>query len=265
MSKTNNNDDVMTPDALKKVIKALIQEVLKKQPELLEPKKIDELVNQILKAITQNGQKLQRKDIMEPAFKNKLALCVMTALVLQNNQHLQEALKLIFDSKKANIAALLKLDPKALKEKMAKEFTPEELKQLKDKLKLAMQDLFADLKTRFKLEPKPGAVEQSTEYAYQNIFGLICGTTGGLAIPVSVFLGNGLGFNDWNPNNGMAPIDNLKPTNTNSGGDPLGMKAHILENLIGMETNSATRMVDDAIYNAGEKPGIANRPAYTRS
>ena len=229
----------------------------------LDAKKINELVNHILKAVTQNGQKLQRKDILEPAFKNKLALCVMTALVLQNNQHLQEALKLIFDSKKANIAALLKLDPKALKANLAKEFTPEELKKLQEKLKLAMQDLFADLKKRFKLEPKPQAVEQSSEYAYQNIFGLISGVTGGLAIPVSVFLGNGLGFNDWNPNDGSAPIDNLKPKSENPNGDPIGIKAHVLENLIGMEANTATRMVDDAIYNAGEKPGMANRPLVT--
>lgn len=88
-------------------------------------------------------------------------------------------------------------------------------------------------------DPQPGQKKPEEEMTknftdkYTNLFGLVCAAiTGSHPAVVQCFLGNGLGFNDWNPNSGSSQIDLENKTDDTQYGDPLARNASAMANYL---------------------------------
>lgn len=178
-------------------VSATASDTLEKSPELLD--KIGNVLNEVNKALNE-----------DPEFKKKFEKIANSDL--SEKEKNKEFEKLIEDH--------FKDDPKKL------ESIKNDLKEVSNALlKKVHKALDPDSETP---EPKiPG------NDLYSNLFGLaISGQTGGLQIPITQYLGNGLGFNDWNPNDGNSPIDYQNSTKDTQFGDSLGLNATTTRNYL---------------------------------
>lgn len=120
------------------------------------------------------------------------------------------------------------------------QLTPAEKAELKKDLQEWAEKMlkqFEDNKLLPKLKPgfeKKAAetlantlTEDVVDKGLLNLYGVNPNATGGIAFPVFVQVGNGLGIRDMNPNNGGAPIDSINNAfdSNATGGDPLGLNA----------------------------------------
>lgn len=259
MHKLNHIDDDIGANELRKVIEALIEQVLSEKPQLkLDPKQKKALVDNMLKVLSPNPEKtFKREDILQPEFAKKLTLCVMAAITLDNNNHLKDAIKNIFDAKKLDLNKIMGMKPKEFKDFMEKNFTPQELKALQDALKNSTDKLFKDMEKNFNIRPEPQASKKLSDDLYTNLFGLLnSAVEGTMAVPVTCYVGNGLGFNDWNPYNGDAPIDMQNSVKDTAFGDALGLNAITLEHYKAIPDTITSEYYDEAVYKSGQKPGM---------
>jgi len=245
---------------LKKAISKLLDSLLEMRPELKNtfknsPEKKNQLVDGILKVLKAKQPEYTRGEFCEPEFLKKLSLTLMVATSVQNNKQLTDLLKKIFDDKKIDLKAVAKLSPKEFKKLMNEKFTKQDLKQLFGKLEDYFNNLQKDLK-KFNIKLKPEDSKAMTTDAYSNLFGLVnSAIAGGHAIPIPQFVGNGLGFNDWNPNDGSAPIDYGNSLQDNQFGDSLGLNAITAERYLSIP-DPIIDGFQDKLRQEGLAPGI---------
>lgn len=119
------------------------------------------------------------------------------------------------------------------------------LPQNKDSIRDAMKKLMAAIKGNLdKLNKKPGESLEIKQDMYLNLFGVLSSyITGSHPVPMQMYIGNGLGFTDWNPYHGNANIDSVNEINMEFG-DSLGIEARTIRNYLRMEDSNMSSFVD---------------------
>jgi len=205
----------------KKIVEIFLKQLCEKHPELkadIEKNK-QTIIKSMCKVLKNrhDNKSFNTKDLADPEFVKELSIALVSVvtLTMTNEKNLLERLKLLFDPK--NTLKNTKNTEKPL--------SPQEEKKTDKEIQLCCERMLADLK-ELKLTPSSPKEEMSEKEPdrYENLSGLAnINHTGSIAAVVQCFLGNGLGFPDWNPNNGMANID--RQNNINEGPDPLGLYA----------------------------------------
>lgn len=154
-----------------------------------------------------------------------------------------------------------KMNKKMLKkfEKFLNEYFKHRMNgSLRDHLRKMINEIRANLDRLKKGNKADTKISPVPEDIYINLFGLLNSyITGSISIPLVSFIGNGLGFNDWNPNHGYANIDKINEISFIFG-DSLGIEAKTLENYFSIEDDFVNQLSDllrvEGIYPEPEPP-----------
>jgi hypothetical protein len=132
------------------------------------------------------------------------------------------------------------------------------MKTIQAGIKKLAEKLSKDLEKAYGIKsPSPEKQNATESDIYSNLFGLLNSQiAGSIAVPVFQYIGNGLGFNDWNPNNGLAPIDDVNNINDNKAGDPLGLTAMKIENFLQCGDDPVITLYADELYKQKLNPGM---------
>lgn len=115
---------------------------------------------------------------------------------------------------------------------------------LRDNLRKMINEIRTNLDRLKKGNKADNKISPVPEDIYINLFGLLNSyITGSISIPLISFIGNGLGFNDWNPNHGYANIDKINEISFIFG-DSLGIEAKTLENYFSIEDDFVSQLSD---------------------
>jgi hypothetical protein len=141
---------------------------------------------------------------------------------------------------------------KKLNQKMSKKLekllslllNPKNKMSLRDALRKLMNEIRANIERLKKNKSLDKTVRPLNEDIYINLFGLLNSyITGSIPVPLSQYIGNGLGFNDWNPHHGYANIDKINELNFMFG-DSLGMESDTLRNFLSIEDDVVNELTD---------------------
>jgi len=148
----------------------------------------------------------------------------------------------------------LLLSPKELK-KFINDLPKDKRDILQNFLEKRCEELLNHIKDQLKIELSPNAHQQMGKELYSNLFGLLTSAmTGTLAIPVTQYLGNALGINDWNPYNGTAPIDTINSLQDTQFGDSMSLNAATAVNYL--QLGEIVEMIADQLRQSGLAPGL---------
>jgi hypothetical protein len=263
MQKTISGSQELTDAELRKALRQLVDLVAKGQPDVT-PKMKEDLVNGMFNSFKRNNFSRTRDRFTQPQLIKKLTCCIAATLSGNKNAeaNLVNALKKLFADKNMTLEKLAKMTPKEFKKFINETLTPKEQTQLKDILGQFAKQLATNME-KFKLKPSPKVSESVKDDLYTNLFGLInSAVAGGLAVPITQYIGNGLGLNDWNPNDGAAPINTVNSIKDTQLGDPQGLTAQTRENYLQL-SDTLVDDFKDTMYKSGLAPGI-QPPTLTR-
>lgn len=232
-------------------VEHLVEKLQEKQPDRhLDMEAKRDLAKQITQTLMQNRTDFPREKLEDPTFIHKMVITLAIALTLEKKEDRFELWRQLFNKKEIN-------ETKDLEKKL----TPQELKELKEFMAVCCKDMVNELEKTWKLaklpQPKPGQKSAAEEMLAKqddpmvNLFGLVNSyTTGGLAAVVTFFMGNLYGLTDWNPEHGMAQIDQQNKTSDTGFGDPLGLNEIARENYIeaGVYTETPEEIKLDYIH-----------------
>lgn len=136
----------------------------------------------------------------------------------------------------------------------------------KDSLKKAIQKLLQAVKANIdKLNKNPHKTHDvaNQKEAYANLFGMLSAyITGSHPVPMLSYMGNGLGFTDWNPFHGSANIDSVNEINMKFG-DSLGLEARTIQRYFRIEDGTVNQFVDllrqEHLIKQGQAPEHTNK------
>lgn len=121
---------------------------------------------------------------------------------------------------------------------------PKNKESLRDALRRMINEIRANIAHLKKNKSLDKTVRPVPEDIYINLFGLLNSyIAGAIAVPLTQYIGNGLGFNDWNPYHGYANIDKINELNFTFG-DSLGMEADTLRNYFALEEDTVSELSD---------------------
>ncbi len=141
--------------------------------------------------------------------------------------------------KKLNKQLLKKLE-KILNLKL----NPKNKESLRDLLRRLVNEIRANIESLKKNKTLDKTMRPVSEDVYMNLFGLLNSyIAGSIAVPLTQYIGNGLGFNDWNPYHGYANIDKINELNFMFG-DSLGMEADTLRNYFSLDDDVVSDLQD---------------------
>lgn len=260
-------------DDLALLVKVLMEAVLKVNPELKQNKSLaDDIVNTLATKLKLSDKSMTTKQLLEPDFLKGLSLSMMTSAELSKKgglkDELDNILKPLLENKAFRKDLEKLLDPKSSVKNFGQELKklidkhcPGQDAKLKEQLAAfsnkLMKELHKNNKDAFKEEPQP-----EPDDAYTNLFGIInSAVSGGHAVPVPQYIGNGLGFNDWNAYDGSANIDSLNSTKDTQFGDPQSLNAATLQNYAAIDDNLMGSLPDLA-ETAGLRTHLS--PSLTR-
>lgn len=141
---------------------------------------------------------------------------------------------------------------KRLEKILALLMNPKSKESLRDALRRLINQIRANIESLKKSGNKSLDKTQRpiSEDIYINLFGLLNSyIAGAIAVPLTQYLGNGLGFNDWNPYHGYANIDKINELNFMFG-DSLGMEAGTLQNFFALD-DEVVRDLQDLLKTEG--------------
>lgn len=238
--------------------------------ELLHPDFINHISTTIISQAVINGSAEKRKFIAElmevinqlragNAYHNELrsALQEQEALLNDINDIMNELSELmtlspeVLDKLQQKLRKnLQKRLNKQLLKKLEKILSvlmnPKNKESLRDALRRLINEIRANIETLKKNGSKTLDKTQRPvpEDIYINLFGLLNSyIAGSIAVPLTQYLGNGLGFTDWNPYHGYANIDKINELNFMFG-DSLGMEADTLRNFFALDEDVVSDLQD---------------------
>ena len=240
--------------------------VTKKQ--ILDPDFIQKVSQTIISQAVMNGSEEQKK-LMHALIQAIQELRTTKAYQHELKSMLQEQEALLNDLQElmTELNDILKLDPlmldqmqnklrkklqnrihkkllKRLEKILAMKLNPKNKEALRDALRKLINEIKANIENLKKKNPLDKTVRPLQEDVYMNLFGLLNSyITGSIPVPLTQYLGNGLGFNDWNPFHGYANIDKINEINFMFG-DSLGMEADTLRNLFAIEDDVVNELCD---------------------
>lgn len=260
----------------KLLIKAIADFAIEKNPALAKPENkaaLNSIVTNALKLVFKSGKeeglterKLDDYSVMKNLAESVAASATMSASLSESpelNKKLESVLDIVRDELKNNPEFKKKFDAVAKLEgpeqsKALDKLLKEHFKDDPKKLQLLQRGLkeieTAVLKNSYE---KLNSAEKAPEPQipgndpYSNLTGMILsGQTGGLQIPIAQYIGNGLGFNDWNPNNGSSPLDAQNSIEDSQFGDSLGLNATTMRNYLSIP-ETAIDSFSSALESAG--------------
>lgn len=229
-------------DDVEKIVNLFLNRLAEKDPilkkEIENNKKV--LVENMADLLLKQKPDLNPKALVDDKnFLKELSIAFVTSLTLNKlaldpNKNFFDRIKNIFKDK-PDLVEQMK-DPKFDPNSLEKLLSPEEKKQLQQEIQKCCAEILNDLKKLGLIKPKPpepGASKPKLDEEmakgfdnYTNLFGLVSSAiTGGHPAVVQCFMGNGLGFPDWNPNAGRAQIDLQNRVDDQTFGDSLGLNA----------------------------------------
>lgn len=133
----------------------------------------------------------------------------------------------------------------------------------KGTVKAAIQKLIAAIKANLdKYGNSPTQGMGAPKDMYVNLFGVLSSAiTGSHPIPMQSYMGNGLGFVDWNPFHGSANIDSVNDINMRFG-DSLGLEKNIIRRYFRFEdatVNEFVALLRQEGFIKSAEPELANR------
>ena len=133
---------------------------------------------------------------------------------------------------------------KKLEKLLSFTLNPKNKEALRDSLRKLMNAIKASIEHLKKNKSTDKTLFPIHEDIYINLFGLLNSyIAGSIAVPLTQYLGNGLGFNDWNPHHGYANIDKINEINFMFG-DSLGIEANTLRNFFAIEDDMVNALTD---------------------
>jgi hypothetical protein len=139
---------------------------------------------------------------------------------------------------------------KKLEKLLAMKINPKNMAAMRDALRKLMNEIIFHLEALKKNKNADKTLRPIKEDLYINLFGLLNSyIAGAIAVPLTQYLGNGLGFNDWNPFHGYANIDKINEINFMFQ-DPMGMEAKTLQNFVAMDDEEVNMMIS-LLHEAG--------------
>lgn len=225
---------------LEKLIKRLEEEgkISKEDAEHLRSPEVQKnLAFQISHALKRDGENFRLSQLNDPSFTEKFLVVCSAALMLEKNfkndakMGLERLLELQlkikeFENEKRKSDPEFKMKP----EHLALILSEKEILELKGLLEKSQKETVELTKTP-QPEPEPDSGVQK-DPVVSNWLGLLSNMTGGLAATVTYVVGNYMGLNDWNPNDGDAPVDTINSVSDNKFGDPLGLNEATMINYI---------------------------------
>lgn len=161
---------------------------------------------------------------------------------LKNDEEFQKELKGLDEKLKNDFKPQERAEKKnGMLDELLSKFLPEKLQQ---QLKGILEKFKKELEKTLDKDMKDAPKMPSPDDVYTNLFGMInSAVAGGHQVPIQGFVGNGLGFNDWSPYDGNAPIESQNSLKDTQFGDSLGLNASTESNYdsIGMT------LVDDLL------------------
>ncbi|HTM63110.1 MAG TPA: hypothetical protein VL360_01260 [Gammaproteobacteria bacterium] len=202
---TNVLNDLKTSKTYQSELRAAIQE----QEALLN--EINDILNELTEIMSMNPEAL---DKIQQKLKKKL------------QKHLHKKLL------------------KRLEAIIALRLNPNNKEALRDLLRKLINEIKANIESLKKNKHADKTLRPIKDDIYVNLFGLLNSyITGSIAVPLMTYIGNGLGFNDWNPYHGYANIDKINEINFMFG-DSLGMEADTLKHFFELEDTEVNELVD---------------------
>lgn len=133
---------------------------------------------------------------------------------------------------------------KKLEKLLSLKLNPNNKESLRDALRKLMNEIKANIDLLKKNPTLDKTLRPIREDVYINLFGLLNSyIAGSIAVPLTQYIGNGLGFNDWNPFHGYANIDKINEISFLFQ-DPLGMEAQTLQNFFAMDDEEVNTLTD---------------------
>lgn len=223
------------------------EQVLEKDSALQEDQNfIDSVVNETMKSLEVDGKDFEDKleHLNQPETKAGVTRFMQVAAALGPGNEAAETLDKEVLAKLTGNKTFMEefkkimenddLTPKQkieeFREKIKEHFGAEQAKEIDKHLDTFFDQMKNELKNKFG-DTLNDAAQKDLEMKtpelnkYGNLMGLLSSQTGGMSFPIQCYLGNGLGFNDWNPNQGDAPIDRINNVNDNQFGDSLSLNA----------------------------------------
>lgn len=236
--------------------------------ELLDPAYINQISTTIISQAVIHGSEEEKKfmaELMEAinqlrvgnTYHNELrsALQEQEALLNEINQIMSELPELmtlnpeLLDKlqqkiRKNLLKRLNKQQLKRLEKILAMLMNPKNKESLRDALRRLINEIRANIESLKKNKSLDKTQRPISEDIYINLFGLLNSyIAGAIAVPLTQYLGNGLGFNDWNPYHGYANIDKINELNFMFG-DSLGMEAGTLKNFFALDDEVVSDLLD---------------------
>lgn len=236
--------------------------------QILDPEFIQKVSQTIIAQAVLNGSEEQKKFIAELIQAiDELRTTKSYQNELRSMLQEQEALLNDLNELMTELNEILKLDPlmldkmqqklrkklqkrihkkllKRLEKLLAMRLNPNNKEALRDALRKLINEIKANIENLKKKNPLDKTVRPLQEDIYINLFGLLNSyITGSIAVPLTQYMGNGLGFNDWNPFHGYANIDKINELNFMFG-DSLGLEAGTLRNLFAIEDDVVNELND---------------------
>lgn len=203
----------------------------------------NKLINTVKNAVCRPGEEIKLNNLTpNDPFLKRLIVASVSAIIFEKNIGLDKLDKLQKDVKKENI-----LSPKELEKLMpAAEVAALQQQLLQSKKEIDQQLNYAN---KLRPEPKPDAQKEKQEVdsVTSNLLGLLSKDTGGFAATVFCVVGNYYGIQDFNPNQGYAPIDAQNKIDDTAFGDPLGLNAEAMENYLQFEGDGLIDQMQTAL------------------
>lgn len=237
-------DDLMHPDFIKHLSQAIIT-----QATLIGSAEETQFLEELIAAINQ----LKASAAYHAELKSVLQ--EQEALLNDLNEIMNDLMEMMeLDPTAANKIhdKLRKKMQKKLNQKMSKKLekllslllNPKNKASLRDALRKLMNELRANIEKLKKNKSHDKTVRPLNEDIYINLFGLLNSyIAGSIAVPLTQYIGNGLGFNDWNPYHGYANIDKINEINFMFG-DSLGVEGDTLRNFLAIEDDVVNALTD---------------------
>lgn len=233
---------------IRKILEQLLMNLEKKSKQSLTKEQRNELLDHMVKLVMKPGNHSHLRD---KDFLKKLSTVMMIAISLSKPGEMKEFVnKLNNLFKNIDMNKLLKMKGPAFKKFMENILTPNELKKLNEILNDLSKKLLENLRKNFGIITNKADEKAVSDDLYKNLFGLLTSTiTGSHAIPIQAYIGNGLGINDWNPNDGYAPIDSVNSIKDTQFGDSYGLNASTLSNYAQLEDNPLAKQEAQSTFN----------------
>ena len=273
----NNPAHKDQPDLIKKIIDDTTQIIRFKEQKskiavtkekLLDPEFIQQLSQTIIAQTVMNGSEEQRQfmaDLMEAMEQLKSSKAYQHELRSMLDE--QEALLNDLNELMEELSGLTQIDPlmldkvqqklrkklqkrlhlkilKRLEKLLAMRFNPSNKESLRDAIRKLINEIKANIEALKKNKSLDNTVRPLKEDLYINLFGLLNSyIAGSIPVPLLQYMGNGLGFNDWNPFHGYANIDKVNELNFMFG-DSLGLEASTLRHFFTIEDDVVNELSD---------------------